>query len=488
MESYPLPRERSPMAPKAKMKAKAKPRPARLRRPAGLARPAAAVDLRSPWMRGMEVKLSEVDRGDLKTDQVIVVTEGVYYGETVRLCGRVRKIEEEGPELHLYLRLQGTSAESILRVHSLDPSLDFMVHQCLDSCSQMETGDRYVHGKKARLVLKLAEEEEWVRNLEKVDVPPRDELEPLREKAAELDQGKDGKDKKEDKRSVSPRSPSTHKSRKKKDKRKKKKKDKKEKDAKLQGRHPSSAAQKEPDALFKGTGLDSQEKVRRRVVHRAKRFASKRRKTSSSSSDSSGASGSSSHGEDVHQAGVFSEDSRAKGIAERFPGVLTLESLKKMEESLLTQVGEAQESSSVRAVATQYFRQQLQRKVSPPVGRELLSISVALDQLVRGLPSRAADTLSQRLKSVEAVAGGAHWSVAQRMELPPSDGVTLSEGPELRYAQKETYESSKSHYFASNPSGRGKGSKGGKDDKGGKGKSDKGKDAKNPKEERDKKK
>lgn len=74
------------------------------------------------------------------------------------------------------------------------------------------------------------------------------------------------------------------------------------------------------------------------------------------------------------------------------------------------------------------------------------------------------------------------------MELPPSDGVTLSEGPELRYAQKETYESSKSHYFASNPSGRGKGSKGGKDDKGGKGKSDKGKDAKNPKEERDKKK
>lgn len=74
------------------------------------------------------------------------------------------------------------------------------------------------------------------------------------------------------------------------------------------------------------------------------------------------------------------------------------------------------------------------------------------------------------------------------MELPPSEGVLLSEGPELRFAQKENYESSKSYFFAANPSGRGKGSKGGKDEKGGKGKSDKGKDAKGQREEKEKKK
>lgn len=480
------------MAPKAKMKAKAKPHPVRMRRPAGLARPAAAVEVGDPWMRGLEVKLNEVDHGKLRTEQVIVVTEGIYYGEVVRLCGRIRKIEVDGLELHLYLRLLGTSAESILRVHTADPHQEFVVHQCLASCNQLETGDRYIHGKKARLVLDLAEEEDWVRNLEKVEAPPRDELDALRMKAAELDAGKKDLDeekvKRGEKRSVSRGSSSTHKSRKKNDKKKKKKKEKKEKDSKLQGRNPSFAAQKEPDALFKGTGLDQQEKVRRRVVHRAKKFASRRKRSASSSSDSSGASGSSSHGEDVHQAGVFSEDSRAKGIAERFPGVLTLEALRKMEESLLTQVGESQEVKAVRAVATQYFRQQLQRKVSPPVGRELLTIAVALDQLIRGLPSKAADTLSQRLKSVEAVSGGTHWSVAQRMELPSSEGVMLSEGPELRFAQKENYESSKSHYFAANPSGKGKGSKGGKGDRDGKSKGEKGRDGKVQKEDKEKKK
>lgn len=252
------------------MKAKAKPHPRGMRRPARLVRPAAALAVGSPWLRGLEIKLKDVDRGDLKVDQVVVVTEGVYYGEAIRLCGRVRKLEVEGLEMHLYLRLLGTSAESILRVHSADPSQDFIIHQCLDSCSQLETGDRYVHGKKARLMLDWEGEEEWLKNLEKVEAPPRDELRLLREKAAALDleqpnpgakqPAKEDKERKKEKRSVSRGSSSTHKSKKKKDKKKKKKKEKKEKDSKLAGRNPSYAAQKEPDALFKGTGLMARKK------------------------------------------------------------------------------------------------------------------------------------------------------------------------------------------------------------------------------------
>ena len=57
-----------------------------------------------------------------------------------------------------------------------------------------------------------------------------------------------------------------------------------------------------------------------------------------------------------------------------------------------------------------------------PTQRELVTPSAALDWLLKGHPARAADLLSQRLKSIESVLGGAHWSVAQRMEIAPAGG------------------------------------------------------------------
>ena len=250
-------------------------------------------------------------------------------------------------------------------------------------------------------------------------------------------------------------------------KKKKKKERKKERDI-TNGRHPVVAGQKDMKALFSGTGLDPRERQRRRVLSKARKFASSKKSRSHSSSSNSSTSSSSSTKEDYKgQDTVFSEETKVKGIAERFPGALMTEALTSMRQSLLTTSGEDLEDRGIRPIATLYYRNILARKTSGAQSRELLNLSVALDCLLKGKVAAAADVLAQRLKAQESVAQGTSWAIAQRLEVPPLELGGLVATSELNQARLEDYNEAKTRWRTQSSSaakgeykGKGKGQKG----------------------------
>ena len=224
---------------------------------------------------------------------------------------------------------------------------------------------------------------------------------------------------------------------------KSKKKDKKEKKRSKEvseGRHPAVAAQKELRDLYSGTALDPKEKVRRRVLAKAQKFASRKKpKSTSGSSGSSSSSTSPTVEEFKGLESVFAEENKVRGLAERFPGALTLEAVSAMRQSLLTTSGEELDDSGVRPVALLYYRSVLYRRASGAQSREMLNLAAALDHLLRGKVACAADIISQRLKAQEAVTQGTSWSVALRMEVPPPESSSLVSRAELQQAKREDY-------------------------------------------------
>ncbi len=350
------------------------------------------------------------------------------------------------------------------------------------ACAEIETGDRVVHGQKGKLFLETSVAEDWMGNLESVPVARMveevDQLEELRrrgERVAPAGTGLREPPEKEKKRSRS----SSSSGKKKKDKKRKKKKKKVSEEGKedLSGRHPVSASAKGAKVLFAGTGMDEKEKVRSRVMKKARKIMKAKKSAESSTGSSNSSSEDSQLSKGSMEGGLFTESNLAKKVAEKAPGVLCYESLKSMRQNLLVEQGEDITPSSSRPIALLYFRQELQKKVSGPMSREMLNLSAALDNLVRGKPAQAADIISQRLKSCEASAQGVHWTIAQRMEVAAHETHAIAQRPELQSAQRENYQDSRIQYLASlgpnrkgNEKGKGKGKedrlKGQKGDKG----------------------
>lgn len=447
------------------------------------------------WLEERECLLKDVPLEHLTTGQVIELTHATYYGEPVKVCGRLTKLEMEHGQFYMSLRLSGTTSEAILQVHTASPSEDFVVHRCPLLCEQVETGDHYLHGLKGKLVKDISKGPEWYRNLEVVSTAKglgEDELRELREKHRALraprGPGEKAEMLSEDTSSRGRKRKKSKERDKKKEKKLRKEKEKEVKEkakpakrrGKLDGRHPIQAAVKDVETLFAGTALDPEEKIRLRVVHRARRYMKNNRKGKSSSSHSSESkdSSSSSHRDTALQDGVFTETSKAKSIAERYPGVLSQEAIRTMRDKLLSEVGEETESTVIRPTALQYFRQHLVKKLSAPAAREMVTLSMSIDHLLRGKPAHALDIMCQRMKSVEATSSGTAWQVSQRMEIPPMENTLIAQPTELKEAQKDTYAESKATWLASLPNG-GKGRGLGKGPKGDpKGKGDGKKDGK----------
>lgn len=473
------------MAPKAKVRAgggglrrPAAPPPMRARGgDGGGARPRRRVDpeVVDSWLEGRELPLHQVRLEHLQVGQILEITEAIYYGEKTKVCGKLQRVEMDGPHFHLVMELLGTTSEEILRVHSLDSREYFHVHRCPADCNQETTGDRYIHGLKGRLVKDLSKEG-WMRNLEKAvgDHGRGDDLPELRQLDRELRQTpgpKEGQKKDED--SASRDSKDRRKKKEKKEKKERKKKEKKVRKEKrkredsesgdssmekLSGRRPLLASVKKVKSLFAGTGLDGKERVRRRVNHRARKFLKKGKKDKSSSSQSSTSSESRSHQEEDLRDGVFMETSKAKAVAERYPGVLAQEALQTMGDQLLHERGESSGAANVRPTAFPYYRQQLARKLNGPASREAATLAMSMDFLMKGRPSHAMDVLAQRLKSIEASASGSHWQVCQRMELVPPEQMQIARPVEIRGAQKETYDEARTQWLSTlAPGGKGKG-------------------------------
>lgn len=246
------------------------------------------------------------------------------------------------------------------------------------------------------------------------------------------------------------------------------------------GRQPARAVQKDPGHLYSGTALDPRDRVRKRVMRKAQRFAEKKRMRRSTSSSRSGSSSSSSTTEEATATdGVFSEETKARALAERYPGALALETLASMRRSLLVTSGEEGEGQGLQPVALLYYRNVLHRKAMGAQARELLNIATAIDSLLKSRPAQTLDILCQRLKAQEAVLGGTSWTVAQKIELASGEAPALIARGELQTAQRESYLDSRARY-QSQAAGPAKG----KSEKGkGKGKGDR--DYNNKEERRD---
>ena len=182
------------------------------------------------------------------------------------------------------------------------------------------------------------------------------------------------------------------------------------------GRKPRQAGQKVYQDLFAGAGLDRREKVRSRVMRRARRFTKKKEEKTSTSGSTT--SGSGTEGDDVgNEESIFAETNKLRRVSESFPESLSCQTLTQMRMALLQEIGHEDRKGSLKDITLPYYRQQLMKRCSGPVGRELLTLAAGMDALLRSQPARCMDLLSQRFKSIEAGLSGSHWTVAQRLEL-----------------------------------------------------------------------
>eukprot|EP00438_Fugacium_kawagutii_P026599 Skav213725 [mRNA] locus=scaffold2563:63082:64605:+ [translate_table: standard] len=478
----------------AKAKAKALPkagpkagaRHPRVRRPAGLLRGGApAVTEEEKWNRGEVAAFKSVPLEALGRGVQMVLEEAKYYHNDCRAAGEVMSLEVTEGEVWIKMKLSGTDSEALLRLQSGQPSLMVRVHRCRDGCGHESVGEEILHGLRVRKMKAVEDEEGWVRNLEKVAQPdPEDELEALRRVAREGVPGPQGEavpkkaeaEKKEsEKKKKKSKKSKKEKAKEKKEEKKKTKKKKEEEQSgtsessDLDGRNPRMAALKDPQQMFKGTGLDQDEKIRGRVMRRAKRAL--RKKGDYGGTSSSGSSSSSSRGDDMlPEETLFLQSSKVKRIAEMYPGALTSQAMSMMRSGLFQEMGTEDQPGTLRPCAVAYFRQNLSRRVTGPAHRELLTLCTALDLLLRGRASSACDLLTQRLKSGESTANGCHWSVSQRMEILGQEGSSIAGTEEVSLAQKSAYAENKTKHLAGQPDGKrryGKGQGKGKEEKGG---------------------
>ena len=129
--------------------------------------------------------------------------------------------------------------------------------------------------------------------------------------------------------------------------------------------------------------------------------------------------------------------------------MLTANAVASMQRSLLSQQGDLLEGEkkAVPAVVLMYYRQQLQSKLSGGIAREALTLSYIADLLLRGQPASASDVIVQRLKALDLQSSQIPWSVAQRVELAPKEGVALAGRVETTEAARQ----SRAEYLAYHP-------------------------------------
>eukprot|EP00438_Fugacium_kawagutii_P014625 Skav234626 [mRNA] locus=scaffold171:88028:89164:- [translate_table: standard] len=314
------------------------------------------------------------------------------------------------------------------------------IHLCgsMAKCVRQVEANGFIHGIRIRLK-KEEDKGGWSENM-KEEV---DELARVRAWPIERGREKDEKEKEKAKKKEDSSSDSKEKKKKKK-KKKKEEKDAKSKEKKDKKRARESESVKGPgqktlEACFQGTGLDPSAKVRARVRRRARRKLKKRKGGGSSDGGDSSSSSSSSASDKSAAEDVFQDEQKVRLLARVAPGVLSSTTIRAMQEQLLTDQGTMmhQDLQEVPALALQYFRNHLQRKLAGGAMREALNLCWSVDLLLRGHVAAATDTLLQRVKALELIGGGAAWTVAQRIELVPPEKAQLSSRGETQQAVRE---------------------------------------------------
>lgn len=416
-------------APKAKVRARAV-----LRRPAAVAgEEDLAIEDR---FKGGGFVEADKTPPDLLIQGTPIVVEGEYWGGKCKLCGLIQGLQVKGAgDSEITLTAEGTDHEELLKWISGNPGTLVRVHLCGKACLNKVDSNGLVHGQQVRL--KSREDEGgWAENLK----GSLDELAQLRKDARQAgerepeapERREEKKQKKKKKKKVKESESSTSKD---------KKKAAKEENRKLK-------SQKDLKVVFGTTGLDPDVRVRKQVRRRVKkRLRSKKRREEESTSSNGTSEGSS--GVDSLGSGdsgdIFEEAHKVRTIAKRAPGALTCSMVRGMQRQLLTASGSVwdQDTGAVPPVALQFFRNQLQGKLSGGASREALTLCWALDLGLQGKLADMMDCLSQRLKSVEMTANGGSWMVSQRVEVVPPDKPLLASRAEAQAAAKENKEEMK---------------------------------------------
>lgn len=426
------------MPPKRAAKAKAK--AGILRRPAARERP-----MRRPGAgrEGEEPPPGEATKErlfeDVKTQELlnlgpIAMQSAVYYGRKVAAAGRLEDVKAQGKQLYGVLKVTGTKDEELVRILSGKRPRHLSVHLCDAHCSQLLTDETLIHSRTFEPV--DLEKVPWLTCLEEVRGAEEegDEMEKLR---AEQERH-EGRERKESEDRA---------------KKKRKRKERKEKEEGRNAKSPKRAGaekevgQKELDVIFAGTGLDPEVKQRRRMMRRAKKVGrkkgkKKKRRDSSSSGSSSGTTSSSSPTVDSQAEGLFDEEMKLKQIWRKCPGILTYRALSEARHSLVTGAGTIWEvdKAAVPPLFVQYGRTQLLPSMGPVVQQECLTLTMALDCLLQGHVARGMDVLAQRVKALETIARGGHWTVARQLELVNTESQGMSEQGESPAAARAARE------------------------------------------------
>ena len=355
-----------------------------------------------------------------------LVVEGEYWRSPCKLCGVIKSLQIRSPsDLEVCLRVEGTTHEELLKWVTGNPSVPLRVHLCGEACEAKLDAKDLVHAKQVRLK-KKEDEGTWADNLKGTV----DELAALRREAEGVEPEKREDELKKEK------------------KKKKKKKARREKSSESSSQGPDKAkgakrrlsSQKELAAVYGSTGLDPDCRVRKRLLRRWKKKMKKKKESSSGSSGSSLEGSSQASILNSSDSGqVFEETHKVRRLARKAPGLLTFSMVKEMQRQLLTEAGTLwnTEKASVPPIALQYYRAQLGPRLSGGASREALTLCWALDMALQGKMAQVADCLSQRLKSLEMMAGGASWMVSQRVEIVPPERGRLSSRAEAQAAAKE---------------------------------------------------
>lgn len=427
--------------------------PPKLRRPA--AARAAVVrgrGLRRPAKSGEEV--ADKEEGTLVASALtleqcrglkdIVTLTGTYWEATVQAALRVKEVYIKEGELWFRAEVLGTRNETLLRWASEKSQRVIEVHLCPDGCLGGPHAEGVLH---MRSFQKLgADREAWMSNMlpEEPHRERDDELVELREDQRRLRSPPPRRrgDGRED------RPPSVSSGEKEKlarQKGKDKKKKKKRKELKVE-------SQKEVKAVFGHTGLDPDPAIRRRFRRRAARVVKRKSKETSDSSSSSSAS---SPSEMRGDPSLFGASSRVQLVAKKLPGSLGAAAVEEIAENLVTAEGGLWEthSGSLPPLFMRYYKHHLAARMSPAMSREAHTLCQALDLLMRGKVAEGVDLCAQRVKSLEMMANGCHYTVSQQQELLPRDGITISTTAEFQEAARRAREDGRARAEAARPFG-----------------------------------
>lgn len=430
--------------PKAVGKAKPKARAAgelRKRKKRGAEEDQVDENVSEIFAKGLEIEPRHLPVQEWKPGQRVAVMRGLYWEEAVTLAGVVRSVKVEAGGATLSIDLEGSQAEALVKWKGLHPGQFIDIHLCLPDCAHLSK-EGLVHGQRMKLVT-ATNKEDWMDNLLEVRrgaEEETDELHHLRKKATERGAAGVGPEGGVGEAAEALESSSSGEDKKAKEKRRKKGK-KKRRDG---GEKIKISGAKDLSHVFGTTALDPKPEVRKVVRKKARQAAKHKSKRAeeSSSSVSEESSGSASSGREAGT--LFGEEVRVKMLWKKYPGALTLNTLEMMQSSVVSQTGQpwSLDRSSLPPIFSQYWRLALTPKMGGAMGRESQTLCFVQDLLMQGRIASACDVITQRLKGLEQISGGGHFTVAQRQELVPVEtGVVTSpsEALEASRVQREEY-------------------------------------------------